>query len=98
LRVSIRKNETDAKLILSGFIYPAKAKYQQGLNISGSYEPDIQYGLFNPDHAYLGPNAFETTIPLQELRSDETLSISSGSIPWHQSCRIPYFFCVKTMP
>ncbi len=51
-RASICKNATDDKLILSGFIYPAKAKHRQGLDISGSYEPDIQYGLFNPDHAY----------------------------------------------
>ena len=91
LRVSARKDEGDAMLLLSGILYPPKMGNQQRLNISGEHEPDTQYGLFNADHAYLGANAFKTAIPLRDLRSDDVLSICAASIdsaapiPWHQS-------------
>ena len=91
LRVSARNDEGDTKLLLSGFLYPPESKTQQRLEISGRHNPDIQYGLFNADHAYLGANAFETAIPFRDLRSDEVLSICAASIdsaapiPWHQS-------------
>ncbi len=91
LRVSARQDEEDAKLLLSGFLYPTESGAQQRLSISGGHDPDIQYGLFNADHAYLGANAFETAIPLSDLSSDDVLSFRAFSddltdpIPWHQS-------------
>jgi hypothetical protein len=88
MRVFARKDEAEAKLLLSGFLYPPESQSQQRLEISGGHYPDVQYGLFN---AYLGLTAFETAIPLRDLRSEEALSICAASIdsaapiPGHQS-------------
>lgn len=91
LRVGAREDRERGVLVLSGFLYPPKCGTHQRLQLSRGYRLKIEYGLFNRDHAYLGETAFEATVPLQDLESDEILSITATSedsghcIPWHQS-------------
>ena len=91
LRVSARNDQAGEQLLVSGMLYPPESQSQQRLKFSGAHHPEVHYGLFNADHAYLGANAFETAIPLRDLQSDEVLSICTAStdtdapIPWHQS-------------
>lgn len=91
MRVSARENKQGDRLLISGFLYPPESGATQRLKLSDGHDPDTLYGLSNPDHDYLGANAFETSIDLRDLRPGSVLSISSTSnpldqaIPWHQS-------------
>jgi len=91
MRVFARNNEQGDRLLLSGFLYSPQSGTTQQLKLSGGHDPEIQYGLSNPNHAYLGANVFKTSIDLRDLRPGSVLSMSATStsadeaIPWHQS-------------
>ena len=91
LRVSARHDELGESLILSGFLCPPETGVKQQLNVSGHRDLEIQYGLVNSKHAYLGATAFETSILIREIDPNNVLSISADStacadpITWHQS-------------
>lgn len=91
MRVSTRKNEKGDRLLVSGFLYPPRSGATQRLKFSGEHKPDTLYGLSNPEHAYLGPNAFEASIDLRDIHPGSVLSMSSTAnsageaIPWYQS-------------
>ncbi|MEO2048283.1 MAG: hypothetical protein ABGX16_17160 [Pirellulales bacterium] len=55
MRVSARRNSQSDKLLLSGFLYPPQSGTPQRLKLSGGHDPKVEYGVFNPEHAYLGP-------------------------------------------
>jgi len=91
MRVFARNNEQGDRLLLSGFLYPPQSGTTQQLKLSGGHDPEIQYGLSNPNQAYRGANGFKTSIDLRDLRPGSVLSMSPTStsadeaIPWHQS-------------
>ncbi len=91
MRVSVRLSQQGDRLLVSGILYPPESMATQQLKLSDGHDPVVVYGLSNDDHAYLGSNAFETSLDLRDLHAGRVLSMSSVSvlgeeaIPWYHS-------------
>ncbi|WP_432472037.1 class I SAM-dependent methyltransferase [Amphritea sp. HPY] len=96
LRMSVQRLDDD-KLRISGILVtPSWRKEVAVLTANGEPLQEVEYGLFNPDYAFVGNVAFEGTVNLKLYADTDHIRFGSqypmdGSIatPWYQDWFYP---------